>query len=225
MAKYRTFYNTALWKRTRLQILQRDHYHCTLRLEGCTEVATQVDHIIPANAGGPKYDPANLRAACKHCNVSRANSGRHDAWRYHHTHIILVTGPPGAGKTTYARTHANPNDLILDWDALAEAMRPGESRTGGPDQTPTSVGTGRGDATRLARNSILRALQRAELDVPQAWILSTNPNAETMFPYHDVVTIDPGIEACKARRPHSLHHVIDRWYDRHIPPDTPSRQW
>jgi len=35
--------------------------------------------------------------------------------------VILVTGPPCAGKSTYARDHAQPGDLILDQDQLGPA--------------------------------------------------------------------------------------------------------
>ncbi|BCJ45329.1 hypothetical protein GCM10010168_85980 [Actinoplanes ianthinogenes] len=38
--------------------------------------------------------------------------------------VVLVTGPPCAGKTTYVRTHAEPGDQVLDQDVLgAKAMR------------------------------------------------------------------------------------------------------
>jgi adenylate kinase family enzyme len=40
--------------------------------------------------------------------------------------VVLVTGPPCAGKSTYARDHAAPGDLILDQDELGPAgMRDG----------------------------------------------------------------------------------------------------
>lgn len=43
--------------------------------------------------------------------------------------VILVTGPPCAGKTTYARQHAQPGDLILDQDESgAKAMSRGLAR-------------------------------------------------------------------------------------------------
>ena len=35
--------------------------------------------------------------------------------------VVLVTGPPCAGKSTYARDHAAPGDLILDQDKLGPA--------------------------------------------------------------------------------------------------------
>ncbi|MGA1073460.1 MAG: HNH endonuclease [Pseudohongiellaceae bacterium] len=72
--KYR--YNDSLWKRTRLQILQRDGYRCTIGLPKCRGVASQVDHIVPLAYGGSKYEPTNLRASCATCNSTRSNQLR-----------------------------------------------------------------------------------------------------------------------------------------------------
>lgn len=56
------------WRTIRTRILRRDQHTCRLRLPGCTELATQVDHIQP----GDDHSPDNLRASCAHCNA-RAN--------------------------------------------------------------------------------------------------------------------------------------------------------
>ena len=64
-------YNLARWKKLRRQILERDNYECQLRRTGCTTVASAVDHIESPREGGAFFDPANLRAACTHCNSSR----------------------------------------------------------------------------------------------------------------------------------------------------------
>jgi len=63
--------STTRWRRFRTGILARDKSLCTIKAEGCTEVATQVDHIIPLHMGGAKYDPTNCRAACAPCNLGR----------------------------------------------------------------------------------------------------------------------------------------------------------
>ena len=60
------------WRRFRPQILERDSYRCQIGDTGCTGRATEVDHIVTLADGGPRLDPANCRAACKHCNSARA---------------------------------------------------------------------------------------------------------------------------------------------------------
>ena len=57
------------WEKVRRQVLERDEYRCRLRLEGCTETATAVDHVVPMSKGGARLDPANLRSTCASCNA------------------------------------------------------------------------------------------------------------------------------------------------------------
>jgi 5-methylcytosine-specific restriction endonuclease McrA len=61
--------STRQWRNLRKLILNRDNYRCQIEGPGCTRWATHVDHIDPQ--GGDL--PANLRAACEHCNTSRGN--------------------------------------------------------------------------------------------------------------------------------------------------------
>lgn len=63
--------SSSIWRSLRLVVLERDEWKCRIRATGCTFKATEVDHIVPLSAGGPPYDPANLRASCLHCNRSR----------------------------------------------------------------------------------------------------------------------------------------------------------
>ena len=61
----------ATWRKISKEVLLRDGYVCQIQGPGCTHAATEVDHIIKWRVGGALYDPANLRASCKHCNSSR----------------------------------------------------------------------------------------------------------------------------------------------------------
>jgi len=36
--------------------------------------------------------------------------------------ITIVAGPPAAGKTTYVQQNMGPNDLVIDLDAIAQAI-------------------------------------------------------------------------------------------------------
>jgi 5-methylcytosine-specific restriction protein A len=59
------------WKKVRLQVLERDGNRCQIRGQGCTDTATEVDHILPVSMGGAWYDEDNLRASCSRCNNAR----------------------------------------------------------------------------------------------------------------------------------------------------------
>lgn len=59
------------WKTLRLEILKRDNYRCTIAGSKCTSIADQVDHIHPVAYGGAWWEPSNLRASCRNCNLAR----------------------------------------------------------------------------------------------------------------------------------------------------------
>lgn len=59
-----------VWETTRKRILQEHDYLCQYGFEGCTQEATEVDHITPKALGGTDED-YNLNAACKNCNVKK----------------------------------------------------------------------------------------------------------------------------------------------------------
>lgn len=70
--------STRRWRRLRLLVLDRDGWRCQLPVDGggesdvalCGAWASHVDHITPRALGGTD-DPANLRAACRACNLRR----------------------------------------------------------------------------------------------------------------------------------------------------------
>lgn len=37
-------------------------------------------------------------------------------------HVYLITGSPGAGKSTYAKKHAGPNDIVFDLDEVVKSL-------------------------------------------------------------------------------------------------------
>lgn len=69
------------WRKLRAVVLRLDlpeHHRpvCAIGTAGvCTGRATCVDHVIPLEAGGAKYDRSNCRPACEPCNLAR-NRGR-----------------------------------------------------------------------------------------------------------------------------------------------------
>jgi hypothetical protein len=197
---------TYAWRKLRTQILRRDGYLCQVRGPRCTVQATAVDHIIPVDSGGPVYDPENLRAICASCNVSRARRQKEQqGWRRSRSRIILVMGPPGAGKSTFIEQQRGPHDLVIDYDAMAAAL-------GAPTHADVNA----------ARNALLRRVRRGEVEADRVWIHSANPEAESIFPYHDLVVLDPGETEAATRKPGQVNVIAD-WY-RHRAP-VQRREW
>lgn len=212
-------YDDAAWKHIRLQILARDGYTCQIQGAHCTTTATEVDHKIPLELGGARLDPNNLRAACRACNAGRSSRLRREAWRTQGgvaaetgmgggTRIHLVIGPPAGGKTAWLADRVGPHDLVVDLDALLEAV-------GGAAWGPQD---GRWLAAMRGRGAIIEALRRGEIDAPAAWIISTNPEAEQLYPHHDLHVIDPGEATTLQRirsdpnRPTGQLDAARRWY-------------
>jgi hypothetical protein len=168
------------WSTVRKTILNRDNHQCQIRAPKCTGIATQVDHIIPITKGGAWWDPDNLRASCAHCNNQRIDRKQDDRWQTTPTQITLIVGPPGTPKPT---TGAQPGDLIIDYDNIADALTIGNGTNPALHQ-----------AANTARNAVLRDLRKGRIKTGRAYIISSNPEAERMFPYHKVIVVDPGIE-------------------------------
>lgn len=211
-------YSSPRYQRLRLQILERDGYICQVRGPKCKGKATQLDHIVPTADGGSMFDPANCRAACSWCNTWRAQRQKsREGWKRAATHIVLVMGPPAAGKTTYVREHAGPGDVVIDYDALAAALAPG--------------GTASHELVMQLRGKLLTQLRRGELPARRAWILSADPRAEEIYPHHQVVLLDPGkdevLRRARAERPAHLLPVVDEWYTKRAAAAAPAgtREW
>lgn len=59
-------------RRVREEVIETWGNDCWLELPVCTHHGEEDDHIIPFKAGG-RGTVANIRRACKACNISRSN--------------------------------------------------------------------------------------------------------------------------------------------------------
>lgn len=126
--------------------------------------------------------------------------------------LIVVTGPPAAGKSTWVRSKARPGDIVIDYDRLAQAL---QANSGDTHDHPKAV---RAVAFRARSAAIEEALQhRNDVDV---YVIHSLPPSQISRRYeeHDatVVVVDPGKDVVLARiaeqRPHTMIKVAERWY-------------
>lgn len=65
------------WSSRRSTVLRRDSYRCQIRADGCSTIATEVDHI----ARGDNHSLDNLRAVCSQCHRKKTLAEAQEARR------------------------------------------------------------------------------------------------------------------------------------------------
>ncbi len=181
---------------------------CHLRLKGCTGIATTKDHIIPyANGGSDVLE--NFRPACKRCNSKRQNK----VITGYGASVVVIIGPPAAGKSHYVEEHAAPNDLVIDMDKIARALMPHT-----PDRTHIYPDHVRNVAIKARSTAIHHATRLRERVT--VWFISAIPRPDDLADYKrlgwQVITIDPGRDIveprCRQLRPPEQLKQVARWY-------------
>jgi hypothetical protein len=133
------------------------------------------DHIVELKDGGSLLDPNNGQCLCaSHHEIKTADVRRYRADLGSLTkpnlprpscQVKLICGPPAAGKSTFVRTHAGPDDIVVDLDMIARQCGMGRDRPG---------------ATRallLLRNQRLALLAHEPHD-RVAWVIIGAPSKE-----------------------------------------------
>lgn len=124
--------------------------------------------------------------------------------------VTVVTGPPAAGKTTHVRQHAQPGDVIIDYDLIANALS-GQDEDN--HEHPAHIQT----VTKAARQAALEAAINTSARV---WLIHAMPSEKQQVNYSargaEIITIDPGKEIVmkriKAERPARMAKAAGQWY-------------
>jgi hypothetical protein len=124
--------------------------------------------------------------------------------------LTVVTGPPCSGKSTYAWSKAQPGDVVIDFDRIAQALG-----SGSPHDHPDPVRWVAIAARRAAVNAAITQHHRGAT----VWIVHTRIPQQDMDRYlragADVVTLDVDRDElhrrADAERPGLWHKLIDEW--------------
>lgn len=135
--------------------------------------------------------------------------------------LTVVTGPPCSGKSTYVREHAQPGDVVIDFDLLCQALG-----SPNPHDHPDAV---RHVAISMRREGIVAAI-RAHRRGATVWVVDTNMTKRARM-YEEagahVVSLQVDNAELHSRasreRPALWHKLIDQHEASH--PVTKSREW
>jgi hypothetical protein len=110
---------------------------------------------------------------------------------------------------SHIEAHSGAGDLVIDYHSLESAIG------GHPDEV------------KKLRNALIGKMVRGDVDAERIWLTSTNPNAERMFPHHEVVVIDPGREHALQFVPPGGEVLTDAWYAamEHVETPATRREW
>ncbi|RKN49882.1 hypothetical protein D7231_35970 [Streptomyces klenkii] len=211
-AEWRWVYDDARWRMLRDQVLSEE----PLCAAGCGSPPRVVDHVRPHRGREElAFDRGNLQAMCKPCHDAKTarETGFAGAGKARITtaRVTLVCGPPCSGKTTYVQQHAQPGDLVVDWDAIAQALGSPDAHDHPPALRPFIA---------EARDAVVARLERRH-DVDRAWIIATAPRAADRARLAPkgagVVLLAVDEEECvrrarRARRPADTMEAIESWW-------------
>ena len=121
--------------------------------------------------------------------------------------LIVVTGPPCSGKTTYVNEHREPGDVIIDFDAMAQAF-------GAPTREYTPAITA---VTQYARGAAIKIAITWHQRGARVWVTDCQPSEARWQQYaqagarHVRLHVDPDElhRRIDAERPASYHAIAD----------------
>lgn len=128
--------------------------------------------------------------------------------------LIVVTGSPGCGKSTWMRNTAKPGDIQIGSDELTNAL------TGQQESKHHHAATAKKVSKAAREAAIQEAIKQS--DLVDVWILISNLTEDKASMWRvygaQFVVIDPGydlaLQRCKENRPGYKHRLVDSWYSR-----------
>lgn len=138
--------------------------------------------------------------------------------------LTVITGPPCAGKTTYARQHALPGDITVDFDAIAQAL--GSPVSHGHDSHLAEVAAA---AWSAAIREALRRLGRHRTWIidskPSPWRCGEYDRAGARYVRLTAAAAELHRRADAAGRPAAWHARIDQFLAGHDPQPRTVTRW
>lgn len=126
--------------------------------------------------------------------------------------LIIVTGAPAAGKSTWVKTVAKPGDIRFDGDHLTNTLTGKTAGKHNHDKQEKKI-------SYAARQAGIREALKASR-TRDVYIIHSNLNTDTLRPYRPynphIVIIDPGeeltLERCTKERPYYRKKQVEDWY-------------
>lgn len=153
--------------------------------------------------------PTRASSRCPRCRQPHSSRGS-ECPRCRYRNVTVIYGPPCAGKNTYVAEHSRSGDLVLDMDALAQALGSPNDHGHPSALLPFAIEARDAVVTRLRRTHELR----------HAWVITSRSDILDRLDGAQVVTLDVDAEECKRRaracgRPARWDDYIDRWWRDH----------
>lgn len=237
------FYHSKEWKRIRDIAFERDKGLCQKCLieKGEHVPGEEVHHMIwlrPSNINDPNItlNLDNLITLCKDCHINLHKNSTHR--RKTHTvmngtyideqgqiqkqKIIIVHGAPASGKTTYVHKHREPGDLIVDLDAIKDAIS--DCARESPDVLL--------DTALEVRELLYKLIAERKVDAKRIWIIALLPTRaerrelKARLNADELIHIDTGIDDCisnmladkKRKDKEKEMKIIDDYFGHYQPP-------
>lgn len=126
--------------------------------------------------------------------------------------LIVVTGPPAAGKSSWIAAHATARDIVIDLDLITRALTGPNAPAWNHDPIASRV------ALRARHGAIAAALE--VVDQVDVYLIHSMPRPKTRKQYEQYnarfVVVDPGRDVVMQRvrdmRSPALARVATRWY-------------